>query len=76
MLALALTSRQHVPGDGVGDGGEDPVELSQRGASVVQPAGDPAATQQMQRVSVQLCGAAVTQQHSLAIRARLKLQSA
>lgn len=37
-----LTSRQHVPGDCVGDGGEDPVELSKRGASVVQPAWDPA----------------------------------
>lgn len=63
MLALALTSGQHVPGDGVSDGGEDPVELSQWGASVVQPAGDPAATQQMQRspVSVQLCSRAAVQ---------------
>lgn len=30
-----LTSRQHVPSDGVGDGGEDPVEFSERRASVV-----------------------------------------
>lgn len=41
----SLTSGQHVPGDGVRDGGEDPVELSEGGASVVEPAGDPAHTQ-------------------------------
>lgn len=37
-----LTSRQHVPGDRVGDGREDPVELSEGSASVVEPARDPA----------------------------------
>lgn len=36
-----LTPRQHVPGDGVRDGCEDPVQLSQRGPPVIQPAGDP-----------------------------------
>lgn len=37
---VVLTSGQHVPGDGVGDGCEDPVEFSERSASVVEPAGD------------------------------------
>lgn len=39
----SLTSGQHVPCDGVGDGGEDPVELSERRTSVVEPARDPGA---------------------------------
>lgn len=38
----SLTSRQHIPGDGVGDGCEDPVELSEGSASVIEPARDPA----------------------------------
>ena len=36
------TSRQHIPSDGVCDGCEDPVELSEGGASVVEPSRDPA----------------------------------
>lgn len=37
-----FTSRQHVPGDGVSDGCEDPVELSEGSSSVVEPARNPA----------------------------------
>ena len=36
-------ARQAVPRDGVGDGGEDPVELAQRGLAVRLAPGDPAA---------------------------------
>lgn len=41
-MTKRLTSGQHVPRDGVGDGSEDPVELSEGRASVVEPARDPA----------------------------------
>lgn len=41
-FSCSFTSRQHVPGDGVSDGCEDPVELSERGSSVVEPARNPA----------------------------------
>lgn len=37
----SLTPREHVPGDGVCDGREDPVQLAQGRPPVVQPAGDP-----------------------------------
>lgn len=37
-----LTSGQNIPGDRVGDGCEDPVELSEGSASVIEPARDPA----------------------------------
>lgn len=37
-----FTSRQNIPGDRVGDGCEDPVELSEGSASVIEPARDPA----------------------------------
>lgn len=37
----SLTSRQDVPGDGVCDSGEDPVQLSQGGSPVIQSARDP-----------------------------------
>lgn len=37
-----LTSGQNIPGDRVGDGREDPVELSEGSASVIEPARDPA----------------------------------
>lgn len=36
-----LTPREHIPGDGICDGCEDPVQLSQRGPPVIQPARDP-----------------------------------
>lgn len=42
MLSERFTSRQHVPGDGVGDGREDPVELSERSSPVVESARNPA----------------------------------
>lgn len=42
MLSEGFTSRQHVPGDGVGDGREDPVELSERSSPVVESARNPA----------------------------------
>lgn len=32
--SLEEGSRQHVPGNGISDGGEDPVQLSQRGLAV------------------------------------------
>ena len=38
--ALEEAARQHVPGDGVGDGGEDPVELAQGSFSISLLAGD------------------------------------
>lgn len=41
-LKECLTSRQHIPGDRVSDGCEDPVELSEGSASVIEPARDPA----------------------------------
>lgn len=41
LLVYSLTSGQHIPGDGVSDGGEDPVELSEGSAPVVEPARDP-----------------------------------
>lgn len=42
MLSERFTSRQHVPGDGVSDGREDPVELSERSSPVVESARNPA----------------------------------
>lgn len=41
-VKLKATSGQYIPGDCVSDGCEDPVELTEGGASVVEPARDPA----------------------------------
>lgn len=40
-MAVSLTPREHIPGDGICDGCEDPVQLTQRGSSVIQTARNP-----------------------------------
>lgn len=40
-MMVSLTPREHIPGDGVCDGCEDPVQLTQRGPPVIQPARNP-----------------------------------
>mmetsp|Transcript_21798 Transcript_21798/g.47157 ORF Transcript_21798/g.47157 Transcript_21798/m.47157 type:complete len:110 (+) Transcript_21798:336-665(+) len=37
---LKQWTRQHVPGNGVGNGGEDPIQLPQRSLPIVDLAGD------------------------------------
>lgn len=38
---VSLTPREHIPGDGICDGCEDPVEFTQRGSPVIQPTRNP-----------------------------------
>lgn len=45
LILESFTSRQHVPGNGVGDGREDPVQLSERSSPVVESARNSATTQ-------------------------------
>lgn len=44
----SLTSRQDVPGDGVCDSGEDPIQLSQGSSPVIQSARNPASGEKTQ----------------------------